>query len=127
MTNRHGRRKAAKLDRAKPKRSKDATPEEIFPDDLPGRGHGPVQSAVVDVMRLVVDTLSQQLPGFEVTLFVAESHELTKGERLPRLNYMSTAERDDMLAVLEAFVAKNRRDGSILDTINNPPPTGSVQ
>lgn len=125
--NRRDRRKAAKLDRAKPKLSRDATPEEVFPDDLPGRGHAPIQSAVVDVMRLVVDTLRQQLPGFEVTLFVAESHELTKGKRLPRFNYMSSAEREDMLAVLKAFIAKNERDGSVLDRINNPPPTGRVQ
>lgn len=45
----------------------------------------------------------------------------TAAKRLPRFNYISTADREDMLAVLEAFIAKNRRDGSILDRINNPP------
>lgn len=112
--NRHERRKAAKL-------SRDATPDEIFPD-----GHSPIPGETAPKMTAVLEALLQGFPGCDVTLFVAE-RAATEGRELPRFNYISSAERPDMLAVLKAFVAKNEVEGAALDKINDAPPTGSVQ
>lgn len=114
--NRHQRRRDQKL-------SRDATPDEIFP-----AGHGPVQRSVVDVMTAALDGLRKDLgPNYHVTLFVAERVPPAEEARLPRFNYMSTGHREDMLAVLEAFVAKNREAGPKIDKIVDEPPTKAKQ
>lgn len=114
--NRHQRRTQQKL-------SRDATPDEIFP-----AAHGPVQSGLGDLMKAAVDALRDQLgPNFDITLFVAERTPADGADRLPRFNYMSTAHREDMLAVLDAFVLKQRLAGPKLDKINGAPPTGAKQ
>ena len=113
--NRHERRKRQKL-------SRHATKDEIFP----GR-HGPVQPQVVDQMMRVMDALQEGFPGYNITLFIAE-RDVPEGEdRLPRFNYASTGEREDMLAVLEAFIAKNREEGAAVDKIAEAPPTDTRQ
>lgn len=105
------------------KLARHATPNEIFP-----ASHGPVQSSLVDVMKAGVDALREALgPNFDVTLFVAERLPPADEARLPRFNYMSTACREDMLAVLDAFVLKNREAGPKLDRINDAPPTVAKQ
>lgn len=105
------------------KSARDATPDEIFP-----AAHGPVQSGIVDDMTAAVDALREHLgPNFDVTLFVAERLPPADEDRLPRFNYMSTACREDMLAVLDAFVLKNRDAAPKLDRINDAPPTGAKQ
>jgi len=109
--------------RAKRKLARDATPAEIFPAD-----HGPVQSGLVDLMKATIDALREHLgSNFDVTLFVAERAPPADEPRLPRFNYISTACREDMLAVLEAFAAKNRQAATKLDKINDEPPTGVRQ
>jgi hypothetical protein len=114
--NRHQRRRGEKL-------ARDAGPDDIFP-----AGHGPVQRGVVDIMTAAVDDLRKHLgPNFDVTLFVAERLPPADEDRLPRFNYMSTACREDMLAVLDAFVLKNREVGEKVDKIADKPPTDAKQ
>ncbi|GLK72581.1 hypothetical protein KHC23_07665 [Ancylobacter dichloromethanicus] len=102
------------------KLSRDARPEEIFPG-----GHGPVQTRCVEVMKLTLDALREALPGYDFTLFAAEREELAGAGREPRFNYMSTAERADMVAVLAAFVLKNR-DMLAVDEAMARKPEGSA-
>ena len=118
--NRQQRRGAATRAR---KLARDASASEIFPQT-----HGPVQSNLVDLMRVAVDALREQLgKNFDITLFVAERLPADGTDRLPRFNYMSTAEREDMVAVLKAFAEKNAAIGAKLDKINETPPTGAAQ
>lgn len=107
--NRHERRKL----------SRDARPEEIF-----GGRHGPIQTEIRDQMNAVAAALQQGFPGYDITLFVAERE---ADGRLPRFNYISTADRRDMLAVLKAFVLKNDAEAAALDKINDAPPTDIKQ
>jgi hypothetical protein len=109
--NRHQRRKL----------SRHATDEEIFP-----AGHGPIQSAIRDKMNAVMGALEQGFPGFDVTLFVAE-RKPSEGREEPRFNYISSAAREDMYAVLRAFLAKNADIGAKLDKINDPAASASKQ
>lgn len=105
------------------KLSRNATSDEI----LPSR-HGPVQTGLVDVMKAAVDVLREHLgANYHITLFVAEASVPAGEDRLPRFNYMSTAAREDMLAVLAAFVEKNRAAGPSIDKIHDEPPTGAKQ
>jgi hypothetical protein len=98
------------------KLSRNATDDEIFP----GR-HGPVQATVVDQMTAVMSVLHKAFPDFHLTLFLAEKE--GRDGAPSRFNYMSTAERADMLAVLRAFVAKNQAQGATLDRIEDQPPS----
>lgn len=84
------------------KLSRDARLEEI----LPGR-HGPVQDPLVAFMTTILDVCREQLPGYDFTFFVSERDATAGPDRLPRFNYMSTCEREDMVNVLKAFVQKN--------------------
>jgi hypothetical protein len=104
------------------KLSRDAAPGEIFPGS-----HGPVQSqTLVEAMTLVMDTLKKLFgEQFHISLFLAEK-ESSEGRELPRFNYMSTAEREDMIAVMKAFVAKNS-DFAKAEKINEEPPTNARQ
>lgn len=105
------------------KLSRDATPDEIFP-----AGHGPVQSGLVEIMKLTIEALRGHIgPNYDVTMFVAERLPPADEARLPRFNYMSTACREDMLAVLNAFVLKHSEAGAKLDKINDAPPTTATQ
>lgn len=107
--NRHERRKL----------SRDASPEEIFP----GR-HGPVQASVADQLRSVIHALEEGFPGYNITLFIAERD--AEG-RMPRFNYASTGAREDMIAVLKAFILKNEAEGATVEKINDEPPTPTKQ
>ncbi len=105
------------------KLARDATPDEIFPGP-----HGPLQANIADVLPRVMDELRRVFSGYELTLFVAEPTGIGSAEaRLPRFNYISTAARPDMLAVLKAFVAKNEAEAPKLDRIEDAPPTETRQ
>lgn len=78
------------------KLAREASPEE---NAIPG-SHGPVQAEVVGIMEATLDALRAHLPGWQFTLFAFEPNG-------SRYNYMSTADRPDMVAVLKAFVARN--------------------
>lgn len=105
------------------KRARDATPDEIFSGP-----HGPLQASIADVLPRVMDELRRVFPGYELTLFVAEPAGIGSAEdRLPRFNYISTAARPDMLAVLKAFVAKNEAAAPKLDRFEDAPPTETRQ
>lgn len=105
------------------KLARDAKPGEIFPQN-----HGPVQSNLVDTMTSVVRMLKHHLGfNYDVTLFVAERLAPDSEQRLPRFNYISTAARPDMIAVLDAFAAKQKAEGAKLDKIEDEPPTGARQ
>lgn len=70
------------------------------PANLPGAG---------DVMTNLLSALRELVPGWEFALFAIEPPDRAKADgRLPRFNYGSTVERADMLAVLEAFILKNK-------------------
>lgn len=112
--NRHDRRAAKRM-------SRDATPDEIFPG-----GAKPIPVKTADVMTAVMEKLEEFFPGFHITMFLAEK-EPSEGRELPRFNYMSTAERPDMIAVLKAFIAKEAIEGPKLERIKDDPPTGAVQ
>lgn len=87
------------------KRSRDAKPDEIFPGS-----HGPVNMpGHGDVMTNLLKALRDLMPGWDFTLFAFEPPAQAKAAgRLPRFNYGSTVERADMLAVLDAFILKNK-------------------
>ncbi len=105
------------------KLARNASASEIFPAP-----HGPVQSNLVNLMRVAVDALREQLgKNFDITLFVAERLPADGSDRLPRFNYMSTAAREDMVSVLKAFAEKNAAIGAKLDKIEETPPTGTAQ
>lgn len=115
--NRHDRRKSQKL-------SRDATPDEIFPD---GR-HAPIQPEIHELMNKVAGALKDTFgPNYDITLFVAERTPPAGVDRLPRFNYISTAERPDMLAVLKAFIEKNEATAAKVDKIADEPPTSTPQ
>jgi hypothetical protein len=106
-----------------PKQARHATTEEIIPGD-----HGPVQTKLVDLMKVAVDAIREELgSNYDVTLFVAERTPPANERRLPRFNYMSTAARKDMIAVLKAFADRNALLGQTLDKLNDAPPTGTAQ
>lgn len=99
MTNRAERRRREKL-------SRNATADEIFPKgqhgptNLPGAGNS---------MTNILGALRELMPGWEFTLFAFEPPaEGKKHNRLPRFNYGSTVDRPDMVAVLEAFLLKQK-------------------
>jgi len=53
--------------------------------------------------------MRELMPGWDFTLFAFEPPAEAKAAgRLPRFNYGSTVERADMLAVLDAFILKNK-------------------
>lgn len=87
------------------KHARYARPDEILqgshgPVNLPGKG---------DVMTNLLGALCKLMPGWEFTLFAFEPPDRAKAAgRLPRLNYGSTVERAYMLAVIEAFILKNK-------------------
>jgi hypothetical protein len=114
--NRRDRRAARKL-------SRHAAPEEIFPGE-----HGPIQTGIGETMTAALRAIRRSLgPGYEITLFVAEASPPLGERRLPRFNYASTANRDDMIAVLEAFVLKHRSAAPKLDRFDDPPPSSTPQ
>jgi hypothetical protein len=118
--NRSARRKA----RAEGRLARDAKPEEIFPDDR----HGPIQPEAYDTMNKVAHALKAIFgDNYDITLFVAERQPPAGQDRAPRFNYISTAAREDMVAVLEAFVAKHKGAWLKLDKIADEPPTGRAQ
>lgn len=96
----------------------DATDDEIFPGS-----HGPVQPQVQPLMQVALEELGALLPGYDFTLFAAQKP--AEGGPFPRFNYMSTASRDDMFAVLRAFLAKNSGIAEKLDRIKDAPPSGA--
>ncbi|MDR6953842.1 hypothetical protein J2X65_003205 [Ancylobacter sp. 3268] len=106
-------------DAKRKKLARDAKPHEVFPD-----GHGPVQSHVVDVMKTALDSLRDVLPGYDFTLFASE-REASDDHLLPRFNYISTAERADMVNVLAAFILKNK-DMLSIDAAVARDPEGSA-
>lgn len=112
--NRHDRRKARKL-------ARDGTPDEIFPPDHP---HSGIQPTIRDAMLEAMKILRDGFPGYGVTLFL---NERVAVDRLPRFNYASTENREDMLATLEAFIAKHRANAPKLDKIEDAPPTAVRQ
>jgi len=64
-------------------------------------------------MRQLVKDAQKMWPGSELTVFVFEPPKTAKEQgRLPRFNYASTVERADMLAVLEAFIDKQKNPDS---------------
>lgn len=87
------------------KQSRDARPDEILQGD-----HGPVNMpGQGDVMTNILNTLRELMPGWEFALFAFEPPaDAKENQRLPRFNYGSTVERPDMLAVLDAFILKNK-------------------
>ena len=114
--NRRDRRKQRKL-------ARHATPSEIFPD----APHAPIQGAIREQMLRAMDILKRAFPAYDVTLFLAERALPAAEQRLPRFNYASTAEREDMVAVLDAFITKNRADADKVDMIKDVPPTETAQ
>jgi hypothetical protein len=116
MTDRNQRSRDRKL-------SRDATDDEIFP----GR-HGPIQSEARDqmlaIMKAVQDVLGDK---YEITLFVAEKKAPDGSNREPRFNYASTANREDMYAVIRAWLAKNSEIGEKLEKILGQPETDAKQ
>jgi hypothetical protein len=102
------------------KLSRHATNDEIFDG-----AHKPIPTDTASVMTAVMKSLQEFLPGFEITMFLAEKH--GKDGQLPRFNYMSTAAREDMYAVLRAWLAKNEAIAHKLDKIDDAPPTESRQ
>ena len=84
--------------RAQRKPARNATPEEIFPGQ-----HGPVQNSLAELMPDLVRIIQDELgSNFTVTLFVAEVEPPATEKRLPRFNYVSSANREDMR---EAFLS----------------------
>jgi hypothetical protein len=102
------------------KLSRDATPEEIFPER-----HQAVPEGEREKMAAIIETVQEFIgPRFGVTLFINErmsDAEIVREGRAPRFNYMSTEDRPDMVAVLRAFVARNSEATAIDRAIDAPP------
>lgn len=103
------------------KLSRHATTAEIFPE-----GHKPIPSETQRVMISVMHILKDAFPGFEITMFLAEK-KVQPGQSAPRFNYMSTADRRDMIAVLRAFIEKHEAVAPKLERFNEKPPTETPQ
>jgi hypothetical protein len=111
------RQQRRRMERQNAKLSRNATAEEIFPPNEP---HAPIQTGIDEPMRKIVTDIQHHMgPNYTVTLFIAQVKNPTG--QLPRFNYASTAEREDMLAVLDAFVQRYRKDAPVLDKIEQPP------
>jgi hypothetical protein len=104
------------------KRASETPQARIFPG-----AHGPLQSNAAAIMRAVMQAIQETYPGWEITLFLAEKYAPAGAQRLPRFNYASTAARADMVAVLEAFIAKNKAEAPKLNRISDDPPTETRQ
>ena len=76
--------------------------------------------------KIVVALQAMFGSNYNITLFIGE-RKPTGGRDAPRFNYMSTADRRDMHAVLRAFLAKNEAIGATLDKIADAPPTERAQ
>ncbi|NEV75528.1 hypothetical protein DYI24_00330 [Rhodopseudomonas sp. BR0C11] len=98
--NRKDRRRSEKL-------ARDARPEDILPGSFaPVRGLETLGKR--DVMTELLNSLQKIMPGWQFTLFMFEPPEAAAAEnRLPAMNYGSTVDRADMLAVMKAFIMKN--------------------
>lgn len=117
--NRKQRRQAASG-----KRSKNATPDEIMPEQK----IRPIESYTQRLMTEIMNGIVVRLPGYHVTLFIAE-HADTPGAKGPpfAFNYMSNADREDMCAVLRAFIAKQDAMADQIDRFAEAPPTETRQ
>jgi hypothetical protein len=73
-------------------------------------GETDAQPFALQVMNTALKALADVAPQFDITIFMAEKFtDQVKAEgRLPRFNYGSTAHREDMYAVLQAFLEKNK-------------------
>jgi hypothetical protein len=100
------------------KAAADAIPGEIFPK----RGQGPLQDDVAEVMKIVAAVIEEALPNYHMTMFLAEK-EPTGGRDHARFNYLSTVRREDMLAVLKAWIAKQEREPDV-ETLFAQAPAG---
>lgn len=87
------------------KLARDAKPDE---NAIPG-SHGPIQDEAARLMRGMLDTFRECLPGWNFALFVIEPEERARAEgRTARFNYGSTVQRADMVAILEGFLARQK-------------------
>lgn len=85
------------------KLARDASPEE---NAIPG-SHGPAQDEAQRLMCALLDAFQESLPGWNFALFMIEPEERARAEgRLPRFNYGSTVARPDMIAILNAWLAR---------------------
>lgn len=118
MSNRQGRRRIAASQR---KLSRDAAPGEIL-----GKTDMPIRVDAKQVMASILKVCQEQFPGYDVTLFLA-AKEAAPGEEFPRFNYGSTASREDMIAVLMAFIDKQAKLAGLNVEIADEPPVETPQ
>lgn len=70
--------------------------------------HGPVEQEIREQMQAVGEAVSMFLPdGYGFTLLIFRTGDVEDG----RMNYMSTANREDMLVALKELVANMEGSG----------------
>ena len=85
------------------KLARHASPEE---NAIPG-SHGPAQDEAQRLMRALLDTFRESLPGWNFALFMIEPEARAQAEgRMPRFNYGATVARPDMIAILKAWLTR---------------------
>lgn len=94
---------------AKQKRAREASNAE---NSVPGT-HGPASAKSAHIMESILRTVKQVFPECDLTLFVFEGG-------TGRYNYASTVDRDDMEAVLRAFLARGEEMRAVDAAVSKP-------
>lgn len=93
-------------------------------EDQKKSGHSPNTFATAAVLQSTMKGLTKIFPLCHITLLVAPYS--ADGTRAP-VNYVSTADRDDMIAVMQEFVDRQNEIPAELSKINDEPPSETQQ
>jgi hypothetical protein len=104
-------------------RAKDAPPEVIFPGSGAAK---PIPKDTREIMKGFITVLESLLPNWGIALFVKEPEELAKeqGKEFPDFNYISNMDREDMHAMMRAWLIRNIQQKKVAAKIEDVPNTG---
>lgn len=91
----------------------------------PRRFHKPNDSKTASALQATMEALVEFYPGCHVTLLISPMN-LETGKH-DQVNYISTANRDEMIAVMKEFIARQHEIPENLRAINDQPPTETAQ
>jgi len=91
----------------------------------PRRLHKPNDSKTASALQATMEALVEFYPGCHVTLLISPMNPETG--KHDQVNYISTANRDEMIAVMKEFIERQDEIPESLSAINDSPPTGTPQ